>query len=331
MARRPKTYNIRSADTVEEQRQRRAQRRIEKRYRRIDVEDRRSPHGFVVLLCLLGMALVAFYLFGPKLVFEDDVEVDDFARVGPEDAGAAAEVDVVLDPSPFRDPLVSLEDALFDVPAASDGSWRAVAEEVAVASDQMVDALRRGGEPSQLNAADELRAMTSGARSADFDFEGLSDLRGAWFTWRRETFTAAPWLKGAPALRQDRDPAFGAAYRQAALDLQTLVEDALTEIELVADPEDPTPGADARRGRQEAWRAFAEGWTADVDRLRSALPDRPDPSSPTGLLSAVARLRTSFERAQALGAAPTPDVPGLEALVYDLQATQDAFDDLAAR
>ncbi|MEM9557014.1 MAG: hypothetical protein AAGC60_22340 [Acidobacteriota bacterium] len=282
----------RSQADVATRRQERANARIAKRYKRLEVENRpQGPQFIAVLLCLLGAALVAYGIFGPQdsepeapLVASGDL---------PPDAEAVSSTTTRLDPELLRSPLSEFERALFRSGDSLERIGRRIAGESL--------ALERATESIDAPAAEELASGVEriGERAGrdEFDFADLEALRGRWLVLREATLRPAGWMVSAQRTDVDRAPI--AAYGDAAAELETSLASAVAMASGLTTP-DPMRGPDERDQRIAEWTEFAASWREQLADIERSLPQRPAASASDELLQAIQRFDLAFGQARSL-------------------------------
>ncbi len=284
------------------------------------VRPRRPPQLVLILLCILGMAAILFYLFGPGQDEATDIV----------DLGVASIPDAMvqkIDPDPYRAPVEVLETALFRTSLDETEDLLIVSGDIQAAAGNLSGDILRAEPVHGLTAADLIARM---GQAIPTDQVVISDIRRArdqWLRIREQRFLPADWFSRPSA---DGTVAAGtsvADYSEVAASLRTLIEDGAAEVEALS-AQIALPGEDDPALR---WRQFADDWQAELDSLESRLPARPDAAAAAGLLVAIQDLEQALGLARTLASSAEP--PSVTDTRFDdagdaaLRA-QQGFDDL---
>lgn len=319
----------------EERRQRELERRMKKRYRRIEAPKKRGPQFLPFLLSLLAITVILFRFFGPELGIDMSfLDTEDVEGLRVEDEAAADAGFERLDPAPFREPITTLETSLF-TPDLADRSLQDLASDLAVGLDRLASRLRAVGRESVDSAAETLEAASASLDSSeDFDLRRLEALRERWTEVRNATFVPATWFhEPMVAVGDGESELVLAAYRDQAGRLRDLVDDALAEAVVVTDT--ANPDAETRARLAEEWSLFARDWRDRHAALVEERLPRPDAAGSGDMLLAVQRYEQFLRQTESLVSAdrlPGPrDLRTYEAAQVDARDLLDRFDELVSK
>ena len=283
-----------------------------KGFRKLDVDSGpKGPQFVMVLLCLFGIALVAFQILGPSLYRQDS---DDITDIFPgDDPDPQTRAGIRLDPEPLQSYLIRMEVALFDPPPAD--SFETITANLSLEIDRLSEYLKTSQEPGHQNLATELESATASAREDGFDLKALVEVQNAWLSLRARSFRSASWFRKPTPSERSPQPTY-AMYRDVSDQLLRQVGNGLTEVE---DTIQELAGIGSQESDQTTrqdllarWKGTAEAWRDEVLALKESLPKRPSPTAPGALLDAVHRLDKAFE--QSLSRLPADRLPTAEDL-----------------
>ena len=243
----------------------------------------RAPQFTIVLLCVLGMAVILYRVFGPgqsvgaAVLTEEEVVAD-----------------IRLNPERYRPSIETLEAGLFATvedgrDLADAGISFTTAAEVLSASIQRLD-------PQDGGTAAALAALGASTREG-FDFVALERLRDNWLRLRQRRFRSAAWFLTPEIQGSTRERVMLAEHRELARGLRTLLYEGAAEVQAIAESEDASGG-------DELWRRFAADWRQRLDVLWQGKPPRPSASAAVELLIAIQELERAYQRTQALASDP---------------------------
>lgn len=279
---------------------------------RAKIRTRRAPQPLIILVCILGIAIVGYRIFGPRLTPQEDalegLQVTDLAA------------DRQLDPSEFRPAIEAFEQALFTTTVTSRSDLEGVRGRIASAADILRDAmLQRHGDSV---AAREFDALATDLAGPELTFVELETSRDRWLRLRRRHLMAADWLHAPPSSVRSATAekrASVAEYRDIAFELAGLLRDGSSEVSGFANQDD----------RAQRWRDLAEYLNDNLRQLAERKPSRPRSDADDRLLVAFQNLERAFSKARALGSASSPpaDAAGFdEALRFAEDAAQGFSD-----
>ncbi|MEM8932439.1 MAG: hypothetical protein AAGE94_14755, partial [Acidobacteriota bacterium] len=325
MAKRPRATRILS----EEERQALLRRREKKkRFQKIDAPAPRGPKFIPLLMSILAIAVILYQLFGPDLDLGlDFLDVEDVESLAIDDE--ITETDSRLDPERFRDSITALEGRLF-APDLVDQDLAGYSE--ALAGDLDVLAIRFRAEGTDaFDAAAETLEASSSSLSTPVTMSRLETLRGEWAQLRGSLFLPVDWFHSASVEGGDEQEMLTlASYRQNAFDTLSLVEDALTEVELYLTEDLADDDALARRDTD--WQAFVDRWRDQHAEVADRRLPRPDARATNDQLLAIQDFEQRLRGVS--GLLPEPARPD-DGLLSRLESAQtawrqvvDRFDDL---
>jgi len=254
---------------------------------------RRPPQLLVVLLCLMGIAIVLYQIFGRKPSGEVEILTASTGEAEPAEPAAGTRVD----PAPYREVIEVLENALFERPVDGTANLSAIAADVATSGRNLSDALRdRGARTAAAAVAELARRAAEGGE----DFHDLERLRSDWLRLRRRHLRAAPWLVESAAVGSVDERAMIAEYRSIAGELVSMIQEAAAQSAAIA--EGPLEGdAEAR------WQEYAGDFRGRLLELRRRFPPRrASRGSDSQVLLAIQQLEQALERARGLASGARP-------------------------
>ena len=282
------------------------------------------PQFLILLLSLLGMAGMAFYLFGPYAE-----AVTDRPLTGTPPDLTPEKNAVRLDSDLYRDEIVRLETSLL---RSADSDLSNLFDSIGSGLEDLAAAIREREPAERQMAAADLDVVAGPFNAATPELEALRDARDGWLRIRRERFTRESWFGVVANAETDR--AVLATYQQAAQDLVGLILEAQLEAEALAEPSTPSYGTDldraAERDRKERWQSYLGDLQQRLEQLRSDLPARPDAGAPAQLLMATQKLEQAIERTRSMtrGTTATSASRSLDPLVQMAEDARQAFDEL---
>lgn len=288
--------------------------KIAKNFRRLNVaQRRRGPQFLPVLLALLGLAISALMIFGPKKPKE---VIPEFPATAP-----MVEVNIPVDPVKHRPALEAFERVLF---GRADAGPSGLREGLASAAKELDASLRPVGSPSALRLADFLADSAQRLSSApEFSLVDLAELRARWLAVRGRDLQAADFLATVQA-DPGRDAATISVYRELLGALEGQVARAGGLYAVIDDPEaEPT----ARRGALEQ---AAKDFAAELRTNRLRLPARPTLNETSdAMMVAINELERAFDEVASLGNADSWSPDRFEAVRQRLGKARTALLDAA--
>lgn len=282
---------------------------------------KRPPQLVLILLCLLGMAAILFYLFGPGRPEAAPVV----------DLGVATSPvsDPKLEPEPYRTRIETLEGALFETRLDETADLLIVSADVRTAADDLSAQILSAEPVVGLTAADSIARMGQAIPLDQVTASDVERARQQWLQIREQRFLSADWFASPSAATEEAESSV-AGYSDVAASLRAQIENAAAEAEAWGDPLAAAPGGDDPALR---WRSFARDWQQDIRSLQIRLPPRPGVRASSELLIAVQDLEQAIRLAQALASSTEPPAPSDsrfdEAINAALRA-QQSFDALAS-
>lgn len=256
---------------------------------------RRAPQLTLILLCVLGMMIALYQIFG---VGAKGADAFDLTRSESEDTPAAAVAR--LDPELYREAIENLEAAVHRPAVATSRELPAAGIRIADAAHELSEAIARR-QPRDGAAASA--ALSRLGTTADRKGFSLPDLRQARIDWQRiraRHFEPADWY-GTPGQGGSEEQRIQLAdYRDVASELIGLIAEASAEMATR-----PSSGEE-----ENGWKAYASGWRQRLGEAWRRLPS----SAPVGVenpqvLLAIQKLERAFRSAES--AVQTADAAGL--------------------
>ncbi len=239
----------------------------------------RAPQFTIVLLCVLGMAVILYQVFGPGRTVGNLLIVDE----------EEAPVDPRLDPEPYRQAIETLETGLFAT-VEGRGELLDTGTSFAAATRELSGKIQRRDPPSA-GTADAIARL--GAATAEaFGFAELENLRDDWLRLRRHQFLSADWFR-FPVEGSAQDRVMRAEHREVARGLRALLYEGAAEIQALVDAEDPDEDG-------ELWQEFTGDWRRRLDELWSNRPHRPSADADAEFLIAIQELERAFHGTRTL-------------------------------
>ncbi len=239
----------------------------------------RAPQFTIVLLCVLGMAVILYQVFGPGRTVGGPLIVEEEPAEDPR-----------LDPEPYRPVIETLETGLFTT-VEDRRDLADAATSFAAAARQLAGRIQRL-DPSHAGTASAV-AMLGASASEELGFAELERLRDNWLRLRRHQYLSADWFRSPVAEGSARDRVMLAEHREVARGLRALLYEAAAEAQSIADSEDGSEG-------QELWREFAADWRRRLDELWSGKPQRPSAAAASQYLIAIQELERAFQGTRTL-------------------------------
>ncbi|MEM7583427.1 MAG: hypothetical protein AAF560_08615 [Acidobacteriota bacterium] len=280
---------------------------------------KRPPQLVILLLCILGMAFILLYLFGPNSQPSDAGDLGVATR--PE-----ARIEK-LDPEPYRRPIETLETVLFETPIDSADELLIVSSDISASASDLSARILDAEPTFGLDTADLIARM---GQNMPLDQVAESDIeraRNQWLRIRTQRLESADWYfdPARAALTQSTSVA---DYSEIASSLRSLIDVGLGEVQILSDPNLVLAEGESADDR---WQQFTSGWRQQLASVESRLPARPGADADGRLLTAIQDLEQALSRARAL--VNEPNLPSAtdsrfeEAMAAALRA-QQAFDDL---
>lgn len=284
-------------------------------------QPKRPPQLVLILLCLLGMAFILLYLFGPG-------QNQATRRV---DLGVASVDNSVekLDPEPFRGAIESFETALFRTPIDETEDLLIVGADISSSASYLSSRILEAEPTAGLTAADLIARLGQGISTDQVAMSDVDRARIQWLRIRKRRLQSADWFLDPSQATTADDSTSVAAYSNIASDLRSLVDDGLAEAQLLNDPTLPATGENSGL---ERWRVFSRDWRRQIDTVAGRMPSRPGADANSGLLLAIQDLERALTQIRAL--ASDPNLPGetdsrFEDTVDIALRAQQGFDDLS--
>ena len=268
----------------------------------------RIPTRGIVLLCVLGMAVILYQVFGPGR-----------SVGGPLVEEAVEESDPRLDPEPYRQTIEALESGLFA--PVEDGRDLA---DAAASLRAGVDAL--SGEIGRLHPEDaetvDTLAALAGSVADGLGFADLEGVRHGWLRLRDRRFVPARWFLSPSVEGWAHDRVILAEHRELARGLRALLYEGAAAARSFAEAETDDGAA--------GWREFAADWRQRLDELWRDRPRRPSTDADAELLLATQELERAYRSARDLAADPGlagSDDPGarFNAVLERIDRVESAF------
>lgn len=267
-----------------------------------------KPKFLLLLLAILGLSFALFQMFGKK-----PLPADDSLGIRGLPVNTAGG-DSPIDPEAHRVPIQAFEDTLFD-PDPSNPS-------------QAQDRLDAAGQTLQLEisrqgagSADEFRDDMDGflelVRAQPVDKARQRKLQTAWTQIRRQHFAEASWFGRAdPSAAESK--AGLSRYRSAGADLETLLRDALRDVEGLVGSDDTG-----------AWKSFTNRFRGRLDAMLEAKPSRPRANADAQLLLGYQSFEEALRGARALAKRGNPpgDTRQIARALEAAEKARRAFDE----
>lgn len=237
----------------------------------------RPPQLVIILLCLLGMAFIVFWIFGPG---RDE-------SAGAIDLGVASSSAVAverLDPELFRPRIEAFETALFRLPIQGTGDLLAVSAETVRSARELSEAVLEAAPQRGLELADQVARIGQAMPTDQVILNDVLLARSEWLRLRKRHLEPASWFHQPTGKAPTEVDLSRVDYGAIASDLRALLTDATQAVE--------TGG--------ESW---AQTRADLLDRLRGLerrLPRRPDPRADARLLLAIQDLERALAQTREL-------------------------------
>ena len=285
-------------------------------------QPQRPPQLVLILLCILGMAFILLYIFGPGGQAAPAVDL----------GIASAQVSAAqkLDPEPFRQPIESLETALFRTPIDETDDLLVVSADVSASSRYLSTRILEDEPTEGLAAADLIARLGQAVPTNQVALTDIQQARRQWLRIREQRLLSADWFIDPEDLETSLDTSSFSEYSAIASSLRSLIDDGLTEVQILSDQAATFP-ADGEGSPAERWRLFIRDWQGQISSVASRMPSRPSARADGRLLLAIQDLEQALTQVRAL--ATDPNLPSISDNRFDdatnaaLRA-QQGFDDL---
>ena len=274
----------------------------------------RAPQFTILLLCVLGMAVVLFQIFGHR-VGSETAPANTFA------GGRSGSS--LLAPGDYQPLIQALERDLFG--KIGDDLALATARASLATAARNLSAAVAEAEPSSetLRLGAEAVAGLAPPAEGDFGFDQLESLRGEWLRLRQRLFEPAPWFT-TPERQGSRDARVSVAEDNVlASRLRVLFEEGAAEAQAYADSSDlPDRDTLLEEFRAEWRQRLADTW--------NERPPRPESAADPRVLIAIQNLEQAFKKVWAWSADSgfaRGDQPAarFDGVLREIEAAQDAF------
>ena len=252
-------------------------------------EKPKGPQLIMLLLALLGLAVVAFQIYGPVARTVSGLTSRPAVSENPTKRSPGATPKI--DPETLRTPLERFETAILSPRSDRVDDIR---YEILTSTQRLAQHVQQIQTPYGQDAASDLSALAGMIDSGNFDLQALEKVRKKWFQTRADNFQPAVWFQ-APKQGDAPDRAKVAIYREIATELQAIISDGAQNI-----GEQP-PDSDT-------WNSLRSVWTAKVQSLSQRLPERPGTATDVQLLFAVQTLEQSLAEMKRLSSASSAPV-----------------------
>ncbi len=274
---------------------------------RAKIRPKRRPQPLIILVCVLGITIALFRMFGPDLGPQEE------RLEGLTVSDSSAER--TLEPEPYRQNIESFEAALFDSETTKTSDLEVARERIRSAAGLFSEALQQAD--ADVIAAREVAALVDGLDNSAWTFVDLEKLRDQWLRIRRRHFDDADWYHSPATSRRSvgaTQRASLAEYRDIADELASLLRQGSSEVSGMS--------SEANE-RAASWRDFADDLNTRLRDIAARQPSRPRADSDSLLLVAFQNLERAFNSARSLGASKTPP-PDASRFDEALRVAEDA-------
>ncbi|MEM7351234.1 MAG: hypothetical protein AAF657_10540 [Acidobacteriota bacterium] len=282
-------------------------------------QPKRPPQLVVILLCLLGMAFILLYLFGPG-----QNQAPRRLDLGVASVDRNAEK---LDPEPFRRPIEALETVLFRTPVDDSDDLLVIGADISSSTSYLSNRILEVEPNVGFTAADLIARVGQGISVDQVAMPDIERARTQWLRIRKQQLQGADWFLDPSQTQVADESSSYAEYSAIASSLGNLVNDGLAEAQLLNDPTLPATGEESSA---ERWRIFIRDWRPEIDNLARRMPARPSANADGRLLAAIQDLEAALSQARALASEAnlpsTSDSRFEEAINVALRA-QQGFDE----
>ena len=271
-------------------------------------EPRKKPQLVVMLLALLGVAVVAYRMFGPGSMLFDGSFTVAAETDAPEAAVDRPAVAPLLDPERHRGELESVQ-----------GVFSGVERDLLTVRDGLISAFAglegalRSRQPTSrgLKAAEELGAWRRRLAEMPPTLQDLRQARQRWVLFEQRYFRPASWL-ARPVAEDSSDPLVLTAYHGSTQRLLSLLDEGVNEAQRLTDSGEilsdaaPPGSPEAETLRREDWSRYLAEWRDRLAQTRRNLPPRPGAETNSALLLAAQKLEEALSLAAELGGLAEP-------------------------
>lgn len=257
---------------------------------------RRAPQLTLILLCLLGMAVALYQIFGIRAE-----GIPAFTLGSAESEEATVSFPARLDPEPHREEIENLEVALYRPAIMTTRDLPTAGRHIADAARGLSEAIARRHPGDGTAVAAAITRLTTAADD-EFTFADLRSARVLWSRIRASYFHPASWYRSPPSNGLEEQRARLADYRDAASELMGLIGEASGELAALESARAPAPG-----GGTSDWHQFSSDWRQRLREAWSSLPaGAPSGVDDARVLLAVQQLERAFRRAETAVQASDP-------------------------
>jgi len=282
-------------------------------------QPKRPPQLVLILLCLLGMAFILLYLFGPGQ-----------QQTAPPDLGVASlqgSDAQRLDPEPYRQPIQALETSLFQAPIDETEDLLVISGDISSSASHLSQRILENEPREGLTVADLIARLGQAIPTNQVTLSDVQRARLQWLRIRKERLLAADWFVEPSIATADSNTTSVAQYSAIASDLRFLIDDGLGQVQSLNDTATNTDDESSTG----SWRAFVRDWNDQLSRLSSRMPSRPSARAEAQLLVAIQDLEQALSQARALASEanlPSASDNRFEEAMNAALRAQQGFDDL---
>lgn len=316
-AKTPPSRRPKKTRSPQEERQSAALDKIAKNYRRVRVPERRKgPQFIAVLLCLLGVALILYKIFGGGFA-SPGPEVTDVAQETPAAPAGAGP----LDPLAFREGIENFERPLLGEAPSPD--LATLQDAIKVAGAKLAGDLQLSRAESAPRAAAALEAALARLSAQEpARIEDFAVLRDEWLALRRREFLTADFFLDATAPAATDQIAI-TAYRSQASNLGQALGGAFDRAAAYA--REPASGEtpEERQQRLAGLDEVAAELRRQLEDLQRSQPERPAGNLDPALMVAIQSLEQALSEARGLAGSAANLTPDGRAAFDDVQQLID--------
>lgn len=244
-----------------------------------------KPKFLLLLLAILGLSFALFQIFGKK-----PPPADDGLGIRGLPVSASSGIERI-DPEAHRVSILAFEDTLFDRNPSGPSRTR---DRLDATGQTLQQEVSRQGKEAIAEFRDDMEGFLELVRAQPVDPARQVQLQKAWTQIRNRHFAEAAWLARAETGAAESQTG-ASRYRSAGADLESLLRDALADVEPLAGTDDA-----------DAWKSFTNRFGGRLESLIDEKPARPRANADAQLLLGYQSFEKALRGARALARRGNP-------------------------